>query len=212
MPIRVLIADDHGIVRSGIRNELATHLGIEVVGEVGDGDEALKMTLELRPDILLLDINMPGLKAVQILSRLQETKLATHVIIFTASDDRVTIKEMLKVGVKGYILKGDDPEDLIDAIHTVLNGKTWLSPTVAGIVVGVMVEGRYEGNASLLSDREIKILRLMSQGYRSEQIGEELFIAKRTVNYHIEMIYKRLQVKNRAEAIAKAFQQGLIQS
>lgn len=106
MPIRILIADDHGIIRSGIRNELATHPDIEVMGDAGDGDEALKMTLELRPDILLLDINMPGLKAHQVLYRLERAKLTTRVIVFTASDDPLTIKEMLKAGVKGYVLKG----------------------------------------------------------------------------------------------------------
>lgn len=211
MPIRVLIADDHGIVRAGIQNELSTYEDLEILGEAGNGDETLQLTLQLHPDILLLDINMPGLKAIQILSRIKRAELTTCVVVFTASDDPLTIKEMLKAGVKGYVLKGDDPEDLTKAIHTVLNGKTWLSPTVAGVVVGVMVEGGTEGNVSLLSDREIKILWLMSRGYRSEQIGKELFIAKRTVNYHIERIYHKLQAKNRAEAIAKAIQHGLIQ-
>lgn len=96
-------------------------------------------------------------------------------------------------------------------IHVVMNGKTWLSPTVTGEVVEAFVEDKIEDDSPLLSDREIKILHLLSKGYRSEQIGKELFIAKRTVNYYIERIYKRLQVNNRAEAITKAIQHGLIQ-
>jgi len=211
MTIRVLIADDHGIVRSGLRSELVSFDGLEVIGEAVNGDATLQLTFELQPDVLILDINMPGLKANQILSRLRRRDLKTRVLVFSASDDSLTIKEMLKAGVKGYVLKGDDPEDLVKAIRTIMNGKTWLSPTVADVVVETLVENNGESKPSLLSDRDIRILQLMSKGYQSEQIGEEMFIAKRTVNYHIEMIYKRLQVKNRAEAIAKAFQQGLIQ-
>lgn len=211
MSIRVLIADDHGVVRSGIRNELSTYEDLDVMGEAGNGDETLQLTLELHPDVLLLDINMPGLKALQILSRIQRADLRTRVIVFTASDDHLTIKEMLKAGVKGYVLKGDDPEDLIRAIHVVMNGKTWLSPTMAGVIVRSLADGEAKGDNTLLSDREIKILHLMSRGYHSEQIGEELFIAKRTVYYYIGRILEKLQVNNRVEAVAKAAQHGLIE-
>lgn len=210
MPINILIADDHGIVRSGLINELKDHKDMAVIGEAINGDEAWQLTKKFQPDILILDINMQGLKAIQLLSKLQRSEHTTRVIVFTASDDPITIKEMLRAGAQGYILKGDDPEDLVKAIHSVMNGKSWLSPTVADFVVGILFEDKIVDNPWVLTDREIRILQMLSWGYRSEQIGGELSIAKRTVNYHIEQIYHKLKAKNRAEAIAKAFRYGLI--
>lgn len=211
MAIRVLIADDHGIVRSGIRNELSLYPDLEILGEAVNGDETMEMTMKLCPDILLLDINMPGIKAVQILSRIKTSPLKTSVIVFTASDDPLTIREMLKVGVKGYIVKGDAPEDLSRAIYSVVAGKTWLSPTIAGVIITTLMESETKPENNLLGDREIRILQLMGRGFHSAQIGKELFLSQRTINYHIEKIYKQLQVNNRAEAVVKALQLGLIQ-
>jgi DNA-binding NarL/FixJ family response regulator len=211
MSTRVLIADDHPLIRCGVRNELLNHEEIELVGEAADGDETLRLTEELRPDILLLDIHMPGLKAVQILSRLQRTDQLTRVIILTACDDAPTIFGMLKAGVKGYIVKEEAPEILAEAIRVVMRGKTWLSPTVAELVTGSLVDGGPKGETPLLSNRNLAILQLLGQGCNNGQIGEKLFVSERIVRYEIGRIIEKLGVHNRIEAVAIAVKNGLIQ-
>lgn len=136
MSIRVLIADDHPLIRTGVRSELAHHEEIDVVGEVMDGDQAFQLTEELHPDVLLLCVRMPGMKATQIVSRLQRTAQAIRVVILSAHDDAPTVLGMLKAGVKGYVVKDEDPGEVYEAIKVVIRGKTWLSPTVAEIMTG----------------------------------------------------------------------------
>ncbi|MDD5368822.1 MAG: response regulator transcription factor [Anaerolineaceae bacterium] len=133
MTIRILIADDHPLIRSGVHDALDIHPDIEVIGEAIDGDQALQMTEKLHPDVLLLDIHVPGMKTLPILSRLKRTVPETRVIILTACDDASTVLGMLKAGVNGYFVKDEDPQVLVEAIQAVMRGKSWLSPTVAGI-------------------------------------------------------------------------------
>ncbi len=211
MIIRILIEDDHAIVRSGIRSELAAHNDLEVIGEAQNGDETLKMTLELQPDILFLDISMPGLKTTQILSRLRLEGLGTRVMIFTACDDRPTVMEVMKTGVQGYFLKGDDPENLVGAIRVVANGKTWLSPTIADMITCSIADGESIDEYRFLNSRGVVILRMLAQGQNSAGIAKELNISVSTVNYHIEQLFRRLHVKNRAEAVALGVKKQWIQ-
>ncbi len=210
MSVRILIADDQGIFRLGLRSVLAAYENVEIVGEARNCDETLIFTLKLKPDVLLIDVNMLGLKNNQIVSRLQMGCPMTRVIIITACFDQFTVIEMIKAGVKGYILKNDDPAQLIWAILAVMDGKTWLSPAIAEMVVSCLSEGVSMSEFAILNNREIKILQLLQHGYHSSQIGEGLCISKRTVNYHIDKIFKKLGVNNRAEAVAKAIEQGFV--
>lgn len=210
MSIRVLIADDHPLIRYAMRNELDNQPDIEIVGEASSGDEALQLAEEYRPNMLLLDIHMPGMKTVQILSRLRRTVPETRVIILTACDDAPTVLGMLREGVNGYFVKDENPQILVEAIQVVMRGKTWLSPTVAGVVAGALSDVGQKG-AAPLTERELEILGLLGQGYSTERIGEELFISTRTVRFHIERTLEKLGVHNRMEAFAIAVKNGWIQ-
>jgi DNA-binding NarL/FixJ family response regulator len=211
MTIRVVVADDHPLLRFGVRAELANHHDIEIVGEATDGDGALQISEEMRPDVLLLDIHMPGLKAIQILSRLQRTGPAIRVIILTACDDVPTVIGMLKAGVKGYIVKDEGQEVLAEAIRVVVQGKTWLSPTVAGVIAVSLGEKNPKGEEALLTERELAILYLLGKGFTNDKIGEELFLSERIVRYQISLIIDKLGVHNRTEAVATAMKNGWIQ-
>lgn len=210
MSIRILIADGQSIVRSGIRYELSKCEDLQVLEEVQNGDDALQLILELAPDILLLDINLPGMKACQILCRIQMAGLATCVVVFTINDDALKIQEMLKAGVKGYVMKDDDPADLITAIRVVMRGKTWLSSTVAEILAGSLVNEGANKKEQTLTAREMAILQLLSKGFCNDKIGEELFISERIVRYLVGKIIEKLGVRNRTEAVAVAVKNGLI--
>jgi len=211
MLIRVLIADDHPLFRAGVRSGLAGQEDIEVVGEAMDGDQAIRMTEELCPDILLLDVHMPGMKATQIILRLQRTVQATRVVILSAYDDAPTVLGMLRAGVKGYVLKDEEQGAVLETIRVVMRGKTWLSPAVAEMVTGcVVTEGRPVGEEPVLTVRELEVLQLLSKGCKNEKIGEELFISERIVRYQVCKIIEKLGVHNRTEAVAVAVKNGWI--
>jgi DNA-binding NarL/FixJ family response regulator len=210
MSIRVLIADDHPLFRSGVRNELSSHSEIVVIGEAPDGNQALRMAEELHPDILFLDINMPGIKTTQIVSRLKRVVPETLVIILTAYDDSHTVLVMLKEGVKGYMVKDENPELLLEAIRAVMRGKTWLSPTVADIVTKTLSDKKALEQSLLLTDRELEILQLLGQGYCYAEIGQELFLSERLVRYEVGRILEKMEVHNRAEAVGIAVRDGWI--
>ncbi|MDD5371527.1 MAG: response regulator transcription factor, partial [Anaerolineaceae bacterium] len=136
----------------------------------------------------------------------------THVIVLTACEDAPTVLGMLRAGVKGYIVKEDDPETLVEAIRVVMRGKTWLSPTMAEVVTGSLVEDGPKGEGPLLTVRELEVLQLLGKGHSTDQIGEILFISKRTVHFHIERTLEKLHVHNRMEAFAIAVKNAWIQS
>lgn len=210
MPIQVVIADDHPIVRSGIRSELARHPDFEVVGEALNGDEALQLTLELNPDVLLLDVNMPGLKAVKVVEELKSRPILCKVLVLTAYGDTATILGMLKVGVDGYLLKDEDPFIIPEAIRGVLDGKTWLSHTVSEKLVSI-AQGKAETIGGVeLTRREREVLRLLSQGSTNKEIAMYLQTSERTVEFHVGNILDKLGVKCRLEAAVWAKANGLL--
>lgn len=210
MPIQVVIADDHPIVRSGIRSELARHPDFEVVGEALNGDEALQLTLELNPDVLLLDVNMPGLKAINVVEELKSRPISCKVLVLTAYGDTATILGMLKVGVDGYLLKDEDPFIIPEAIRGVLDGKTWLSHTVSEKLVSI-AQGKAETIGGVeLTRREREVLRLLSQGSTNKEIAMYLQTSERTVEFHVGNILDKLGVKCRLEAAVWAKANGLV--
>jgi DNA-binding NarL/FixJ family response regulator len=207
--IRVVVADDHPIVRRGITSELSRAADIVVVGEAVDGDEALRLAQGLVPDVLVLDISMPGLHVVEVLHLIALQPAPPRILILTAHNDLEYVREMLKAGVKGYLLKEEDPATIIAAVRAIARGGTWLSADVAMSVLNHAVGEPAETSDPRLSTREAEVLRLLSTGKHNQEIGAALGIHERTVRYHLHNIYDKLGVQWRGEAIAWAVRRGI---
>lgn len=210
MTIRVLIADDHPIVRSGVRNELARHDDLQVVGEALNGNDAIRMTNELKPDVLLLDIQMPGRRAIEVVQEVKERVSACRILVLSAHGDIPTIIGMLKSGVDGYILKDEDPASIAEAIRAVLSGETWLSPGVSDRLISILGSIGGVKNSNVLTKRELQVLQWLASGITTKEIATNLQIAERTVEFHITNILRKLGTKGRLEAAMKAREMGLL--
>ncbi|MGD2252684.1 MAG: response regulator transcription factor [Anaerolineales bacterium] len=208
--VGVVIADDHPIVRSGIRNELASHNDIVVLGEAVDGDEALHQAQTLRPDVLLLDINMAGLRAVQVVRELCEMDNPPRVLVLSAFGDLEYVLAMLRAGAAGYMLKEEDPSTITEGVRAVVQGETWLSSAVSASLVAYALEIEDDPVKQDLSPRETEVLGLLARGLVNEQIAESLCISIGTVKNHVSNIYEKLRVQSRAEAVAWAWQHGIV--
>lgn len=206
--IRVVVADDHPIMRSGIANELRRHPDIEVLGEAVDGDHALALVRSLDIDVLVLDVNMPGLKALQLLREIEVLGIPTRVLIITGQNDSEYVITLIKSGAKGYILKDEEPATITTAVRTVAKDKTWLSPQVLDTVLDRTVRETDTLDEPELSTRESEVLRLLSEGQSNQEIGEQLRISERTVRFHLRNIYDKLGLK-RGQAIAWAVRNRL---
>ena len=204
--IRVLLADDHPVVRSGIRAELDGADGIEVVGEASSGGEALRLVEELRPDVLVSDVVMPGMDGVEATRILRESFPDLRILGLSAYDDNEYVFGLLSAGAMGYVLKEEALDTIVEAIRAASRGETWLSKRVQEKVVRRAI-GKEEAP---LTERELEVLRLMAKGWSNRQIAKQLFISEGTVKNHVTNIYAKLGVHSRAEAVAWAWQQGLV--
>ncbi len=207
--IRVVVADDHPIVRAGITTQLAGASDIEVVRQVANGDDALAAALALKPNVMVLDINMPGLAPMEVLHALRQLPTMPQVLILTAHDDIEYVLAMLKAGAKGYLLKDEEPEAITEAVRSVAQGKTWLSATVMANLVHHSTRDLVKEDEPDLSAREIEVLRLLAGGRDNQEIAMILGITERTVRYHLRNIYDKLGVRRRGAAIAWAVRQRL---
>lgn len=210
MTVRILIADDHPIVRSGIENELTQQSDFEVVGEALNGDEALRKTIDLEPDILLLDARMPGTRSGEILRKIKERQRGCRVLILTAYNDTATVLGLLRAGADGYLLKDEETSVIVDAIRSVLKGERWLSPTVAK-KVSRAVEEENKLMGKQLTSREMKVIANIVKGHTNKKISEELGVSERTVEFHVSNIVKKLGVKSRVDVAVFATEWGLIE-
>jgi len=208
--IRVLIADDHPIVRSGVRNELTYAGGFEVVGEALDGDQALHLAQELEPDVLMLDVNMPGMKAIQVLRTLKETSQEIRILVLTAYNDPGTVIGLLKAGADGYLLKDEDPALIPEAVQAVSRGETWLSPTIPVEMIAIVQENQGTSLGEALTDRELEVLRFLEEARTNKEIALALRTSERTVEFHVSNILAKLGVKSRLEAALWAKEHGFI--
>ncbi len=204
--ISVVVADDHPIIRSGIKNELLRYPDIKVLGEAADGNEALYQVEALQPDVLLLDINMPGLKAIQVVRQLRALPAPPQILILTAYGDVELVMALLKAGAKGYLLKDDDPSAIIAGVRTVAQGETYLSRVVATSVVEYLVKGETKRLGPELSPREMEVLQLVAQGWGNAQIAQTLDISEGTVKNHVTSLYNKVGVRSRAELVVWAWQ------
>ncbi|MFI6637236.1 response regulator [Nonomuraea fuscirosea] len=206
MPIiRLIIVDDHPIVRDGLRGILDTD-DFEVVGEAADGPEALAVALRTAPDVVLLDLRMPGMSGAEVIRRLREQQPGVHVLVLTTFDDDADVLPAIAEGATGYLLKDTPRDELRRAVHAAARGETVLSPTVAGI----LTRKDREPEPRTLSPRELEVLRLIARGATNREVAGRLFITEATVKTHLLHVYGKLAVNDRAAAVAAAYDLGLL--
>ncbi len=209
--IRVLLADDHAVVRRGIREFLETEGDVQVVAEASDGEEAKEATMRLQPDVAILDVRMPGATGIEVTRWLREQRSRVGVLILTAYDDDPFVLAALQAGANGYVLKTADAEELVSAVRAVAEGRSALDSTVAQQVIAhVAGGGRAPELVEPLTPREQEVLQLAAAGLTNRAIGGRLGISDRTVQGHLANVYGKLQVSGRTEAVTKALQLGLI--
>jgi NarL family two-component system response regulator LiaR len=210
-PIRVLITDDHSIVRKGIRALLATEPDIEVVGEAGDGAEAAAQAQVLRPDVILMDLVMPKVDGIEATRRILAQQPGMRILVLTsfAADDKVF--PAIKAGALGYLLKDSGPEELVQAIHQVHRGEPSLEPSIARKVLMELSQPPTKTplTAEPLTGREVDVLRLVAQGRSNRDIAEELVITEMTVRTHVSNILSKLHLASRTQAALYALREGL---
>ena len=205
---RILVADDHPMLREGLVGVLETQPEFEVAGEASDGEEAVRLAEALAPDVILLDLEMPNLDGVGALERLRESGSAARTIVFTAYDTDERILGALRAGAKGYLLKGASRQQLFDAIRTVHDGGTLLGPAVTDRLLESM--RRDPEQPEDLTPRELEVLSLVARGQTNAEIAADLFITERTVKFHVGSILTKLGAGNRTEAVRIGGRLGLI--
>ncbi len=206
--IRVLVVDDHPIVRQGLVSVLGDEEDLEVVGEAGSGREAIALTPRLQPDVVLLDLEMPDVDGVEAIPLLLAARPGVEVLVFTAYDTDERVLGAVRAGARGYLLKGASAEEIARGIRTVHGGGSYLEPRVATKLLAEVTSPRRQ--ASVLSDREREVLRLVAEGLPTKQIALSLSISERTVKFHVNSIFHKLGADNRAQAVALAAQRGLL--
>ncbi len=211
-PIRVLLVDDHTVVRQGTRSALETTTDIKVIAEAEDGQRALDMAVRLRPDVMLLDIRLKGMSGIEVAKQARALLPDTKVLVFSAFDMDPYVKIMLAIGVHGYLTKDVSTEDLVEAVRRVVHGGTILGPEVAAKVVHMMSAngGVRLPNGEELTGREWEVLQLIAEGLRNTQIAEKLNVAIRTVEGYSGSITEKLQAPTRLDVVTKAYQWGLV--
>ena len=217
--VRIVIADDHPIVRDGLKKLLLLEDDFEIVGEAGDGREVLSKVQEVDPDVLLLDLRMPNLDGLAALQALQQTNKRTRVIVLTASEDKNEFVQAMKLGCSGIVLKQTAPELIVKSIRKVNSGEIWLdSHTTAAVMrqFSTNLDGssNQSGNGkgrerSPLSTREREIVALVAQGYKNKEMAEKMFISEQTVKNHLHNIFDKLGVSDRLELALYAIHKGL---
>lgn len=210
--IRVLIADDHIIVRSGVRLLLEAEADIRVIGEALDGNEVLAMAESLHPDVVLMDIAMPGMDGLEATRRLKDRWPDVQVLVLTMHRSDEYFFEMLKNGASGYVLKGADPSELIKAVRVVAKGEVFLYPTMAQKLLKDFLSrvGKSDEGDPQLSPREKEILRLLAEGYSNKEIAESLVISPSTVYTHRGNLMNKLGLSNRRELVQYARKRGFL--
>lgn len=200
---RVVVVDDHTLVRQSVARLLAAEVGFRVVGEAGRGDEALELVATTRPNLLLIDVSLPGLTGLQVAAEVRKALPGTRVVFLSMHDDDATVHRAIALGADGYLLKSCTADELLQALRAVAAGGSYLSPQVTRSVL----RRRRGGD---LTDRELEILRLLSSGERPAEVARELFVSVKTVRNHLASIYVKLNVQTAAQAIAEAFRRGLV--
>ncbi|NCO38747.1 MAG: DNA-binding response regulator [Armatimonadetes bacterium CG_4_10_14_3_um_filter_66_18] len=212
-PIRILLVDDHLLLRSGLHMMLDQEPDLSVVGETGNGCEAVDLVKRLRPDVVLMDIAIPGISGVEATQRIGAVSKTTRVIAVTMHEDPRYVRQMLEAGAVGYVSKSAADSELLDAIRAVHRGRVFVHPSVAGTVVAGYL-GRSPAEAKLpadpLTDRERQVVKLLALGHTSQEVADRLFISIKTVESHKGRIFEKLSLRSRADLVRYALKQGML--
>ena|SRR5437763_4427851 len=217
-PVRVLIADDDDLMRAGLKAVLSSDPTIELVGEASDGREAVEQVRSLGPDVVLMDVGMPGIDGIAATRELTAAAPQAKVMILTTFEDDDYIFDGLRAGAAGFLLKRTRPEELIDAIHTIAGGDALLSPSVTSRVIARMGrepaagDGRQAEALAVLTRREQEVLELIGRGLSNGEIAAELVIEESTVKSHVKRILQKLHLRDRVQAVILAYESGLVGS
>lgn len=208
--IRILIADDHAIVREGLRALLATESNLELVGEASDGAQAVDKARALKPDVILLDMLMPRKEGLEALIEIKQNMPEARVIVLTSFSDDERVFSAIRSGALGYLLKDSSPQDLLQAIHTVANGEGFLSPSIASKVMREINQPpKLPPTKDPITEREVEILQHVAKGLTNDEIAEKLVVSERTVRTHVSNILAKLQLANRTQAALYALKEGI---
>jgi two-component system NarL family response regulator len=212
--IRVLVADDHALFRQALRAVLADEPDLELVGEAGDGEEAIRLATDLAPDVILMDVRMPKLAGIDAARAISAVLPSTRIVMLTVSDEEADLFEAIKAGASGYLLKEVDPDEIANAVRQIYDGHSLLSPVVASKLVSefAAMSKRADQRALRpnLTDRELEVLKLAADGLTNRQIGRRLGISENTVKNHIRNILEKLHLHSRMEAVLYAVREDLI--
>ncbi len=209
--IRILLADDHAVLRAGLRALLSAQGDLEVVGEASDGAEAIRLTQALHPDVVVMDIGMPGVSGIDATARIKHDLPAAKVLILSMHDDRGYLRQVLRAGASGYVLKKAADTELLAAIRAAARGEVFLDPALAKALVDEVVEPKRAGSEiPALSDREREVLRLIAHGHTNQQVADRLCISVKSVETYKARLMEKLGLKGRAELVRYALQRGLL--
>jgi len=202
--ISVMIADDHSLMREGLKQILELDDKITVIAQAGDGEEVIKKAQSYKPDIILLDINMPKVNGIEALRRLKDIGIDSKIIMLTIHDDKEYLCETMKIGANGYVLKDADSDTLIKAIYEVYKGKSYIQPSISELLVGDIYSNKDKTlenkQIDALTRREYEVLILIGEGLNNREIAERLFISEKTVKNHVSNIFKKINVNDRVQA------------
>jgi DNA-binding NarL/FixJ family response regulator len=210
MTIRALIVDDHPVTRDGLRTALELSDDVAIVGEAGTGEEAVERATELHPDIVFMDVRMPGIGGIEATRAIRENSPDTRVILFTVDESRSAISEAIQAGVSGYLLKDASAEELVDAAKHALEGKAVIHPQLTRAFIEEVQLAEKRPDVAPLSRRETEILQKVAYGATTKEVARDLDISPHTVKTHLERIFEKLGANDRAQAVAIAIRSGIV--
>ncbi len=211
--IKVMLRDDHVLIREGISQILELEKDINVIGHAGDGEEGYKKAIELKPDVILLDINMPNINGIETLRRLKDVGLDSKIIMLTIHDDKEYILRTLNLGADGYIIKDSSSDSFIKAIRDVVKGEKYIQPSVADLANLEIMEGSHENldmeKIHSLTKREYEVVSLIAEGLNNKNIANKMFISEKTVKNHVSNIFKKLDLSDRLQVAIFAYKSDI---
>lgn len=211
--ITVLLVDDHPLINEGLEKILSLDDSIKVVGKANDGNEAIELAIKLKPDVVVMDINMPGIDGVEACAVIKDNLPQTEIIALTVCEEEDRILQILKAGAKGYFLKDVDPESLIDAIKNVVNGQSFIHPQIAAKVLNrfaTLTSKQSDDVGNVLTHRELEVVQYVAKGFSNKEIAETLFISEKTVKNHITNILRKLDLRDRVQVAIWAIKEKII--
>lgn len=211
MTMRILIVDDHPVTRDGLRTALSASADVEVIGEASTGEQAIDMIPSMNPDVIFMDVRMPGMGGIEATRAIRETTPEAKVVLFTVDESRAAIAEAIQAGVSGYLLKDSSAEELVNAARLAMEGKAVIHPKLTRAFIEEVQTVDRRGKEAPLSKRETQILQRVAYGATTKEVAEELGISPHTVKTHLERVFEKLGAGDRAQAVAIAIRKGLVE-